>query len=517
MKKIKLILVIFILTITLTISPVYHENSIKYSKSHFNNKNVEKLKCSTESGGGYIMNTNAHYLWIEINETGTRLDTISEGDDEEETISFLGQGWNFTFFETNYSSVQISSNGWMSFDDEGQTQLRLNKIPSQMSENIDSVALLAEDLNLDNSFYGGGDVYYNFSGTAPNRYLIVEYYQTFDFYNGELVGDFEVIFYENGSIKFQYKEVNVLDNFNPIIGLDHGDMKNYNSYDATLPLTSRAISFDFNELDDVIYRLDFNVGDYFSWKVSEVNDSAMEKIFGSGWEQKFGLLPDMNVDEKTKIEVSLINENITHWGIKYDLWDWISLNNNFGNVPNLDPTLIFRKEPLNYTEKHNLTNLIPLLLPIYSTVYLRNANLTDSYNYIGHIENTNQTEIWVAFQGSLMIDYAVGYAKYNEKGILDELYLNYTTGGKNYPAFAMERISLGSSGSSLPISRGNDDDDDTEANSIVDFLLSPVGLITIISITSGVIVIAIGMVYLKRKKAVIIKQDLGRIARSNLD
>ena len=447
---------------------------------------INDIKASA-NGDGYIMNTDAHYSWEEINVTGINMTSISNEDDDYDSISFLGQGWNFTFYETNYSKIYVSTNGWMSFTDLGNTDEWLDGIPSQSSENVDCIALLSEDLNLDDFDFGGGDVFYNFSGTAPNRYLVIEYYQAYDDSNEELVGDFEVILYENGTIKFQYKNVNNLYRFNPIIGLDHGDMTNYNSYNANLPLTSKAIIFVFNDLKDVNYILEFNEGDQFSWKIDEINHTAMEKVFGSEWEQKFGLLPDMGLNEKTKINISLIKENSTHWEIKYDLWNWTSPDQNFGAKPDVDPILFFRDEPLNYTQKHNLTNLIPVLLPKYPTVYLRNANLSDSYDNLRYYSRSKKIEFWVYFHNPSKSDWVIGSVRYDENGVLDRIKLNLWSDGDMYTAFAMSLITPGADGG-LFVGGGDDDDDDKNAEVNIMFIIL---IISIISVGTFTIIVVL--------------------------
>ncbi len=452
---------------------------------------INDLKISA-NGDGYIMNPNAEYSWIEINVTGTNMTSISNEDDDYQVLDiFAEDGWNFTFYETNYSKIYVSSNGWMSFTNKGDTEDWLYGIPSQNSENIDCIALLCEDLNLDDFDFGGGDVFYNFSGTAPNRYLVIEYYQAYDYSNEELVGDFEVILYENGTIKFQYKTVNDLDRFEPIIGLDHGDMTNYNLYDATLPLTSIAILFVFNELKDVNYSLEFNENDQFSWKIDEINHTAMERVFGSEWEQKFGFIPDMGLNEKTKINISLITENSTHWEIKYDMWNWTSTNQNFGAIPDGASILTFRREPLNYTQKHNLTYLIPLLLPKYTALYLRNANLSDSYSSnIRYYWHSRKTELLVNFHKPYTTDWILGDVSYNENSILDEVYLYLWADGVEYPAFSMSLITPSPGGGS---SGGGGDDGDKDKDTELDIMF----IILMVSII-GVGAFAVIVVLIKK-------------------
>lgn len=336
----------------------------------------EDLKISMESSGGYFMNTDASYSWIEIQTTGNLM-MISRLDDYSEEISFIANGWTFPFYETLYDTIEVSSNGWMSFTDLGNTDWLCHNIPSAEIENFDCVALLCEDLLPSYS----GNIYYQFFGTGPNRYLVIEYSQIYTF-GDELVGDFEVIFYENGTIKFQYKIIHDIQWFYPIIGLDHGDLTNYNRYDAELPLNSKAIEFTFNEMIEIEYGLNFNIEDTFSWLVLEVNHSKMDQFFGITWETDFGLYPNVLINEKTKINVSSINENSTHWEINYNTWDWIAKNDIFSFSYNGNDSILYRKEPLNYTIPHILPNRYPFLLPNYTLLYLSRANLDNYYDYI---------------------------------------------------------------------------------------------------------------------------------------
>jgi len=477
-----------------------NSSKLQYERAEFNDiPPFNDLKISA-NGDGYVMDPNAEYSWIEISSSGINMTNISNKDDDFQVLDiFVEDGWNFTFYETNYSKIYVSSNGWMSFTNKGDTGDWLNGIPSQCSENVDCIALLSEDLILGD--FGGGDVFYNFSGTAPNRYLVIEYYQVYDFSNGELVGDFELILYENGTIKFQYKTVNDLDGFEPIIGLDHGDMMNYNLYDATLPLTSKAFSFVFDDLKDVNYTLEFNEGDKFSWKINEINHTAMERVFGSEWEQKFGFSPDMGLNEKTKINVSLITENSTHWEIKYDMWNWISTNQNFGAIPDGASILTFRREPLNYTQEHNLTNLIPLLLPKYTVLYLRNAKLSDSYSSdIRYYWHSRTTEFRVYFHKPYTTDWIMGDVSYNENGILDEVDLYLWADGVEYPAFVMSLITTDTGGVPPSEGGGNDGDNDKDAEIDLLFIILLVSIIGVGALAVIVVLIKKGIIDLSKPK-----------------
>ncbi len=377
----------------------------------------EDLNISTESGGGYFMNTDASYSWIEIQTTGNLM-MISTFDDYSEEISFIANGWTFTFYETFYDTIEVSSNGWMSFTDLGGTGWLCNYIPSAEIENFDCVALLCEDLLPSYS----GNIYYQFFGTGPNRYLVIEYSQIYTF-GDELVGDFEVIFYENGTIEFQYKIIHDIQWFYPIVGLDHGDLTNYNRYNAKLPLNSKAIEFTFNEMIEIELGLNFNIEDSFSWLVLDVDHIKMDLAFDISWESDFGLYPNMLNGQKTQINISSINENYTHWEINYNTWDWIGKNDTFSSSYDDNDSILYRKEPLNYTIPHILPNHYPFLLPNFTLLYLSRANLD---NYYDNIEQYNFGNTFVEsyFRISTYED-VVLQAFYSSSGILEELKVIY--------------------------------------------------------------------------------------------
>jgi len=81
----------------------------------------------------------------------------------------------------------------------------------------------------------GGKIFYQFFGTAPNSYLVVEYYQAAQYDNFD-PQTMQAIFYENGDIHFQNKSITSplanggWDFIDAKVGLEHGDLVNYNVY-----------------------------------------------------------------------------------------------------------------------------------------------------------------------------------------------------------------------------------------------------------------------------------------------
>jgi hypothetical protein len=82
-------------------------------------------------------------------------------------VDTLGIGFNFNFYENTYDTIFPASNGYMCFGEAHDTWYI--GIPSPTINNL--IALAGEDLNI----LGGGEVYYETSGSAPYRKFIIKY------------------------------------------------------------------------------------------------------------------------------------------------------------------------------------------------------------------------------------------------------------------------------------------------------------------------------------------------------
>ena len=412
MKKAKILTIYVLLLSLLILSPITINNHYTYFKLRNKNDKIVKSADYSDNGGGYIMNTEATYTWEEINTTGTIVGNTTYAVKE---LNFTEGGWSFTFYNTVYDKIYVRTAGWMTFTEFGTWGNW--PIPSLQSYDYDFVALLMSSQPLDISL--GGNAYYQFL-TSPNR-LVIEYSGMYD-QMAQLVGDFEVIFYETGTIKFQYR--NVYDGLqqSPTIGLDHGDGLNYNSYTPDLPMQSKAIEFTFDQMVDPNFGLNFKANEELPWIVTQIDEDKLESFYGSDWEDDFGFLSDPLIGDKMKINISSIYENSTDWEISYDLWDWVSRYDTFPSSTGSDD-LVYRKDPYTYN-LHNLTNIIPLLLPNRTKLYLLRANL--SYQY----------SIWdgpYGIQVSLYETKSIGgntiqidiYAVYTTDGILDNMQIRW--------------------------------------------------------------------------------------------
>jgi len=229
-------------------------------------------------------------------------------------------------------------------------------------------------------------------------------------------------------IKFQYQNINYLSQYDAIVGLDHGDLTNYNYYSGinkdNLPYINRAIEFTFNEISEINYSLNVAIDNEYTWIVAEIDNFIMDKIFGSNWETIYGIFPDPEKFTKFKANITGILENSTHWNITYSIWNWTNKENNFNSTPDGSDLLIFRKEPLNYTSPHNLTNIFPLFIPNPIFHYLNRSNLTESYSRISsYSSDGDYVELGDNIMSSTIIDgHNIEFgrkAHYNKYGILD--------------------------------------------------------------------------------------------------
>jgi len=414
----------FILLIGLIMVSVIPLNSFlvveKETSTSFNDQ--ETLETA-KSGGGYIMDDTATFNWIDITQTGTNMTQISDSDGYYQTIYFSSYGWSFEFYETYYDKLYVSTEGWISFSGDGWVGSEIWEIPNSQDENNDAAVLLS-DWRLDPEV--GGDIYYEFRGSSPNRHLVIEYHQIHT-ESGDLLGDFEAIFYENGTIKFQYLNVyTAVNHYDLCIGLDHGDSVNYNKYEIQeLPISNLAIQFQFDKLEEVDFSLwDIEGGEY-SWITTQIEYDKVKTFLGDNWEAMFGFSTVPKRGFKIKKTVNSITEYAENKTIAYSYWDWIDRRMDFSDTPSYNGTITYKKDPQKYDREHNLTNTLPLALPLPVDVYVSQANLTNNYQArFEEWRNVTRVEFNVGKEVNGTWTHLKMNGYYNMKGILE--YMDFT-------------------------------------------------------------------------------------------
>ena len=157
-----------------------------------------------------------HYGWIDSDSTDGPvydwIDTTGAGvalASGDEAHIFVPIGFDFPFYDTSYSNVIVCTNGWMSLGyDQFTNESMPAKLPSPSLPNKciypwwDNLAL--------GPGYGGGRVYFKYQGIEPYRRCTIIWQDVWrvspdgDTTNGI---SFEATLDENGTITFQYKDV----------------------------------------------------------------------------------------------------------------------------------------------------------------------------------------------------------------------------------------------------------------------------------------------------------------------
>ncbi len=167
--------------------------------------NVDEFRSNSQSdvkftGGpdnyGYIWDDSGAYSWIDATSgTVTHIhDTL--GEEGPVPLPFI-----FPFYDDQYSVVYITAAGYITFENQavrGQSKLPNSSLPNTIIAPFWAPILSSSSV---------GSIYYKTVGTAPNRYFIVEWHSIRDIFGN--VFTFEVLLYENGNIKFQYKTINL--------------------------------------------------------------------------------------------------------------------------------------------------------------------------------------------------------------------------------------------------------------------------------------------------------------------
>jgi len=149
----------------------------------------------------YAINPNASYSYIH----GNNQITSWQGNLNDGYFDLSLEDFDFQFYGISVTNIRISTNGYITFGTNG-TAFSNDLIPNVNLPNA-IIAPFWDDLNL-TGLGGEAGVWSGISGTAPNRQLVVEWYQVPSFEYGTEMYSFEVILYESTDrIKFQYLDV----------------------------------------------------------------------------------------------------------------------------------------------------------------------------------------------------------------------------------------------------------------------------------------------------------------------
>jgi hypothetical protein len=164
----------------------------------------------TQSAGGYACSDSEEatggpaFAWDDIAATGTLL-AFANVDDGKATVAFPA-GWSFTFMGTAYTSMAVSTNGFLEFTVPTSTSIGYLNTPVPNTLDPDNlVAAFWDDLHL-----GSGQVRWQVIGTAPNRRLVVSWLGITHYPStSPHVFTFQVALFEQGNgVRVQYQAMN---------------------------------------------------------------------------------------------------------------------------------------------------------------------------------------------------------------------------------------------------------------------------------------------------------------------
>ncbi|MFZ1322713.1 MAG: T9SS type A sorting domain-containing protein [Ignavibacteria bacterium] len=144
----------------------------------------------SDEPGGPVFN------WVEISSTGTEITTWTIGTADDGSV-ILPLPFTFNYYNNNYNSLKVCTNGWAGFDIASTSNAYSNVSIPVAAEPNNSLYPFWDDLDLRTS----GHVYY-MNDPANNRF-IVEYKDAPHFTSGELY-TFQLIIYNDGRIYYQY-------------------------------------------------------------------------------------------------------------------------------------------------------------------------------------------------------------------------------------------------------------------------------------------------------------------------
>ncbi len=178
------------------------------------------------------------YSWIDA-AGGTALGLSDDGESNV-TLPF-----GFTFYTATATLLRVGNNGGVLFNDPTSDVPYANLTISDTLTPNGFIAPFWDDIDSDT-----GDVYWTVVGSAPNRKVVIEWFNR-PHYSNIGSATFEVVLFENGDILYQYQDVNFGDtNFNngasATIGI-RGPDANYSlqySYNTPSVQDGFAICFD---------------------------------------------------------------------------------------------------------------------------------------------------------------------------------------------------------------------------------------------------------------------------------
>jgi len=196
--------------------------SSEISQPEFSLSDAFSNYSETEIDDGYWLDAAANGVNLNLND-----------DDGATSVAFP---FGFFYYDTSFSTVYISSNGYLSFTDMYPSDYSNDVFPSIDADNAYCVAPLWDDLIAQNNVYAW----------STSEFVAIQYNNIILYPSGPVAGTFQVVFHSNGTLDFNYLEV--LNINSATVGLNYGDGVYYNSYpdSSLLGVTTFTLRFNYD-------------------------------------------------------------------------------------------------------------------------------------------------------------------------------------------------------------------------------------------------------------------------------
>lgn len=207
-------------------------NSIGITKTDLEKETTQKGSSSvpsfslTGTGGpddyGYLwrdsdLEGGPEYDWIDISTDGTVVN-FSNGNKDDGYTNSIPLGFVYSFYGTNYNSLRISTNGFVSFANIADSYRNNRPIPDELAPDA-IIAAFWDDLDGSSQ----GEVYYK---AYSDKFVVqfTEWQKYFSPAQGGSSGSFtfQIVIYENGKIRIYYNEMTGTLN-SATVGIENGN------------------------------------------------------------------------------------------------------------------------------------------------------------------------------------------------------------------------------------------------------------------------------------------------------
>ena len=185
------------------------------------------------SAGTYSTGASSGGAFEDISITGTQL---TQGDDTSVNAPI---GFNFEFYGTVYTTLNVCSNGFIQFDGTS-TAFTNTAIPAAAAPN-NAIYPLWNDYN----FTTGGQCYVQTLGTAGVDQRMIVQWNGVPRYGQTDANTFQAALFENGAIEFRYSTITPMTDTDATVGIENADGTVALSFPASTALSASSFRIDY--------------------------------------------------------------------------------------------------------------------------------------------------------------------------------------------------------------------------------------------------------------------------------